>query len=84
MSYYDSGTNAQAEEVSVLESTKVLIDMTTTRNVMYDKMDIEWLMQLATDSPYMHVCKAEIESAGQNLPCLTPEWTNTLIEYESK
>ena len=84
MSFYDSATNPQADEVSVLESTKVLIDMTTNRNVMYTKMDMEWLMPVDTNNAYMHVCKAEIESAGKNLPCLTPEWTNTLIEYESK
>ena len=83
MSYYNAGSDPNSDEISVLESTKVIIDMTTNRNIRYTKMDMEFLMPVDSAATFMHVCKAEVETAGRNLPCLTPDWTNSLVKYGS-
>jgi hypothetical protein len=83
MSFYDS-----ADTVSVTGSTKVVVDMVTSRNITYDKMDMEFLMPVGTygeDSyTYFHVCRVDISFNGKNMPCMTPEWYAGMIEYYSQ
>ena len=84
MSYYNVLDIAD-DEYSVGESAKLMIDMTTIRNTMYNRMNLEFLMpvETGTKETFMHICKVEIETAGKNIPCLMPDWTNQHVEYLS-
>lgn len=72
------------ENVNVGTATKVYLDVTTNRSVIYPMMDIEFIMPVGNFSAKFTVCRARILSAGKNLPCVTPEWINKQITYESK
>lgn len=79
MQYYDGN-----DVIDVTGVTKVLVDMTTSRNFTYDQMDVEFLMPKGSIETYFHVCRVEIESVGKNIPCLTPDWYNDRIQYTSR
>lgn len=79
MAFYDGNPN-----VVVGGSTKVNVDMVTSPSVTYNEVTTEFLMpQLADNYAYFHICKVEIESAGQNLPCTNADWYNTGFTYIS-
>ncbi|XP_053377525.1 uncharacterized protein LOC123529018 [Mercenaria mercenaria] len=79
MSFYDT-----TDTVPVTGSTKVIVDMVTSRNVTYDEMDMEFLMPVGTEYSYFHVCRVDIAFNGKNMPCMTPEWYAKMIQYSSQ
>lgn len=79
MSFYDANDN-----VPVTGSTKVIMNMTTSRNISYDAMDLEFLMPTGTEYSFFHLCRVDIVSNGKNMPCMTPERYGDLIEYTSQ
>ena len=83
MSFYDGN-----DLVSVMGSTKVVVDMVTARNITYDVMDMEFLMPVGSfgneNYSYFHICRVDISFNGKNMPCMTPEWYGKMMEYNSQ
>lgn len=79
MQYYDNN-----DVIDVKRVTKVIVSVTTSRNVTLDKMDLEFLVPKGTSDSYFHMCKVEISSVGRNMPCFTPAWYNDRIQYISE
>ncbi|XP_063395828.1 uncharacterized protein LOC134680633 [Mytilus trossulus] len=72
------------EEVNVGAATKVYYDITTNRDVTYPQMNIEAIMPLGNTTAKLSICRARMTSVGKNLPCVAPEWINTLFTYSSR
>ncbi|KAK3109020.1 hypothetical protein FSP39_021316 [Pinctada imbricata] len=72
------------ENVLVGAATRVKLEITTNSSVIYPLMDLEFIMPVGNYSTKFSVCKARVESVGQNLPCVSSEWINTQISYASR
>lgn len=72
------------DNVDVGAATKVYYDVTTNRDVTYPKMNIEAIMPLGNLSTKLSICRARMTSVGRNLPCVEPEWINSLFTYSSR
>lgn len=73
-----------SENVNVGAATKVYYDVTTNRGITYPKMNIEAIMPLGNSSTKLSICRARMTSAGKNLPCVEPEWINSMFTYSSR
>ncbi|KAH3860371.1 hypothetical protein DPMN_023269, partial [Dreissena polymorpha] len=71
-------------QVPVNGGTRVDVTMTTSRNVTYDAFDMEFITPFGNTSTYMHVCRVDIVRNGKNVPCISPEWYNTRMDYRSQ
>lgn len=72
------------ENINVGAATKVYYDVTTNRDVTYPMMNIEAIMPLGNTSAKLSICRARLTRVGKNLPCVAPEWINTLFTYSSR
>ena len=72
------------ENVLVGTATRIKLEITTNSSVIYPIMDLEYIMPVGNLSTKVSVCKARVESAGKNLPCVSPDWINSKVTYASR
>ncbi|XP_061187043.1 uncharacterized protein LOC133195201 [Saccostrea echinata] len=72
------------EYVEVGTATRAQLEITTNRSVSYPMMNMEFIMPLGNTSTKLSICRARMLSAGRNLPCVSPDWINTQVTYQSQ
>ncbi|KAK6994428.1 hypothetical protein BgiMline_011026 [Biomphalaria glabrata] len=62
-----------SDTIPVGRTGKVLLNIQTARNTIYSPFNIEFIMPNATNRTLAKICKIQLQSVGQNNPCVIKE-----------